>query len=137
MRQSAIEHEISNIGRNFINWLRSHDRGVLLGLLFSITPFPVASLLGTLIDLTNLVLVRTGRLRSGEARLISISLLIAIVNTILVSWLILAIYAFLSTRYSPLTGESIILHGLRYFPNPPKWFLDLVNWIFPTGLKYV
>lgn len=78
--QSAIEAEFSKWLRSGGNWLRTHDRGVLLSLLLSIPPFIPLPMLGLLLALINFWLYKSGRLPQTEGRLIKVTLMIAVLS---------------------------------------------------------
>ncbi len=94
MKQSAIEKELLTFLLNFRYWLRSHDRGVIIGVIMGFVPIVPITTIGLLLCLVNLYLLKSHRLDANESRLIKIGLFISTTNLIL--GFLLALYLFKS-----------------------------------------
>lgn len=86
MVDSALERAAASAAGALGRWVRSHDRFVVIGLLFSLLPLPPACFAGLLISLANAWLLRSGSLPLGEARSIRLALLLGTVNSALAVW---------------------------------------------------
>lgn len=80
MTQSAFEKEMDRAAATFSAWTRSHDRGVMLGLLLGGIPVPPINLAGLMLTSFNYYLLRVKKLDYREARLIRISALVAVIS---------------------------------------------------------
>jgi hypothetical protein len=80
---SAIEKEVYDKLIRLRYTLKSHDRGVLFGLLLSICPvFPVP-IFGFIISIVNYNLCKSGKLNFSNGRLIKLAVIFSFVNTII------------------------------------------------------
>ncbi len=116
--QSAFEKEILQLLLRFRSWLTSHDRAVLIGLLFAIPPIPPVPFIGFLLALFNYKLWKQHKLDGHEIGLIRISLVSSIISSaIAIVFLFLAVH--LITVSAVESGEvakrilDVILHYLR------------------------
>ena len=92
MKQSAIEKELLAYTLNLKYWLRSHDRGVIIAVLMGCIPILPITVIGFLLCLFNSHLLKKNKLELSEKRLIRVGLIIAMINIILGSLLILYIF---------------------------------------------
>ncbi|MDP9097333.1 MAG: hypothetical protein M3N26_12405 [Pseudomonadota bacterium] len=99
--------------------MHDHDRGVLLGVVFSIVPIPPVALTGLIISLFNLRLLARGALPPSERRLIHLSIIAATVSFVVGAALFAAI-------------GWIVLHALSIkLPAVWSWIHDLTPGLSP------
>ena len=96
MYRNALDHDIRVKLARLRTRFRSHDRGVLLGLVFSIVPIPPVAFVGLVIGLLNLRLLSRDALPPGERRLVRLSIAASVVSLVVgtalfvaVGWLVL------------------------------------------------
>jgi hypothetical protein len=80
MGQSALEKEVIAALLNFRAWLKSHDRGVLIGFAMGCVPIFPVTLIGFFVCIFNQYLLIRGVLGFYEKRLIKMGLLISVFN---------------------------------------------------------
>lgn len=119
MSHSALEIELLSLLHNLHAWLKKHDRGVLVGVLLSLIPFPPILALALLIGFFNYFLLSKSKLDVSEKRLISIGLLIAIANLFFSS---IAIYYLLHATMSIEWNEKFSI-----FRKIQEWYLNLFD----------
>lgn len=83
MTTSAIERELQNGFIRLRGFFKSHDRGVVLGLIFSCIPLPPLALIGFFISLLNLWIWKNHKLNYDEIKIIRPALMIAALNILL------------------------------------------------------
>jgi len=83
MTSSALEREFQHGLIRLRDFFKSHDRGVLLGLIFGCIPLPPLALIGFFISLLNLWLWKNHKLNYDEIRIIRPALMIATLNILL------------------------------------------------------
>lgn len=81
--KSAIEQSIEALLMNVRDGVRTHDRGVVFGLLLTCIPFLPVTCFGLFITCWNYILYKYGRLDITERRLISAAFYIGTFNIIL------------------------------------------------------
>lgn len=114
--QSAFEKEALLLLERFRRWLDSHDRVVLLGLLFAIPPLPPLPIVGLFLSLINYRLWKQHKLDTGEIGLIRLALIISTLSSAVAVGLMFLVVNFLNSSLSD--GPEIIsrfLDALRYF----------------------
>jgi len=83
MGRSVLEQEFARKTANLAARMRAHDRGVLLGVAFSLLPvFPLA-FLGLAIGMFNRAMHRAGRLSDYDDALARRGVMLALVNCVL------------------------------------------------------
>ena len=87
--KSAIEESIETLLSNIRAGFRTHDRGVVFGLLLSCVPFLPVTLLGLFITGWNYLLLRQGRLGDSERKLIIAAFYVGAGNTVVGTALLL------------------------------------------------
>lgn len=83
MTSSALEREFQHGMIRLRGFFKSHDRGVLLGLIFGCIPLPPLTLIGFFISLFNLWLWKNNKLNYDEIKIIRPALMIATLNILL------------------------------------------------------
>ena len=133
MAGSALEQAAINALASLGNWVREHDRFVVIGLLFSLLPLPPACFVGLLIALLNAWLLRTGALSGREAKAVRWSLLLGTVNSTIVVFGMV----WISTRANDM--DKLI--NLPFMPEIVNGllnqFADYFRWLFrlsPSGV---
>ena len=96
MKNNALEKEVIQLLHTLKSNLSYHDRGVILGLIFSCIPLFPISLFGLLISLLNLYLFKKNKLELGELKLIKLAILIGVINSIFSLLLFVYIYSLVS-----------------------------------------
>lgn len=105
--QSAFEKETLLLLERFRGWLASHDRVVLLGLLFSIPPLPPLPIVGLFLSLINYRLWKQHKLDVGEIGLIRLALIISTLSSAIAIGLVFLVVNFLNGTLSD--GPELIL----------------------------
>lgn len=114
--QSAFEKETLLLLERFRGWLTSHDRVVLLGLLFSIPPLPPLPIVGLFLSLINYRLWKQHKLEAAEIGLIRLALFFSILSSAVSVGLVLLVVNFLNGALSD--GREIfpaLWDTLRHF----------------------
>jgi hypothetical protein len=125
MSHSAIEIEFLKLIKNTRLWLKSHDRGVMFGVVLSSIPLPPISILGILVGMANLFLIETSRLNGYEKKLVWYGILIAIVNTILM--IILTFQFFQIAKSMDLKIiQSALDQQITILEKIAQWY---INWV--------
>lgn len=104
--QSAFEKETLLLLERLRGWLASHDRVVLLGLLFSIPPLPPLPMVGFLLSLINYRLWKQHKLDAGEIGLIRLALIISTLSSAVAVGLVFLVVNFLNGTLSD--GPEIV-----------------------------
>ena len=125
--KSAIEQEIIGLLVRFRYWLRSHDRGVILGLIFSIPPIPPVPLIGLSLSLFNYVLWKKGKLGSHEITLIRTSLLISLISFCLAFALVYLVISFVSNPETSNLVADFFSHQYERVRSLFMFFLSRKN----------
>ena len=81
MANSALERAATDAFRALQDWVREHDRFVVIGLLFSLVPLPPACFVGLVISLVNAWLLYAGKLPTKETRPVCWALLLGTANS--------------------------------------------------------
>lgn len=133
MAESALEKALSSGLSGAGDWIRNHDRFVVIGLLFSLLPLPPACFVGLLIGLANAVLLKTGALDAREAGIVKAACWLALVNSVLAG---LAMW-WVSNHVHSVAD----LAGLPFVPDFIARFvqhlLDYMQWLFGVPHKGV
>ena len=104
--QSAFEKATLLLLERLRGWLASHDRVVLLGLLFSIPPLPPLPMVGFLLSLINYRLWKQHKLDAGEIGLIRLALIISTLSSAVAVGLVFLVVNFLNGTLSD--GPEIV-----------------------------
>ena len=104
--QSAFEKETLLLLERLRGWLASHDRVVLLGLLFSIPPLPPLPMVGFFLSLINYRLWKQHKLDAGEIGLIRLALIISTLSSAVAVGLVFLVVNFLNGTLSD--GPEIV-----------------------------
>lgn len=124
--QSAFEKETLLLLQRLKGWLASHDRVVLLGLLFSIPPLPPLPIVGFFLSLINYRLWKQHKLDAGEIVLIRLALIFSILSSAIAIGLVMLVVNFLNN--SVAEGREVIpwlWDGLRHLFQSTKDHLPL------------
>ena len=114
--QSAFEKETLLVLERFRRWLASHDRVVLLGLLFSIPPLPPLPIVGLFLSLINYRLWKQHKLDAGEIGLIRLALVFSIVSSAVAVGLVVLVVNFLNGTLLDVPEIILrLLDALRHF----------------------
>lgn len=89
MSESAFERSLAEVIFALRESIRRHDRFVVMGLVFSLLPLPPACFVGLLLSVINAWLLGSGRLGRQEMKLVRLSLVFSIVNSVLAAALII------------------------------------------------
>jgi hypothetical protein len=103
---SALEQEILERAARLRGFIWRHDRGVILGILLCIAPFPPTVVAGLLVGCLNLQLLRRGRLGQNEAPTIWFGIGFGMVNLLVVTTIIVLILHYMR-RMAGSDGESL------------------------------
>lgn len=122
--QSAFEKETLLLLERFRGWLGSHDRVVLLGLLFSIPPLPPLPIVGFFLSLVNYRLWKQHKLEADEIVLIRLALFFSILSSAVSVGLVLLVVNFLNGALSD--GRAII---------PALW--DTLRHFFQSAIDHL
>ena len=87
--KSELEKFINQKIYQIRNILAFRDRAVVLGAILSFIPIPPACILGVIISLVNFLLLKINKLRKSEQKLILISLLVGIFNSIIGTYIMI------------------------------------------------
>ena len=87
--KSELEKFINQKIYQIRNILAFRDRAVVLGAILSFIPIPPACILGVMISLVNFLLLKINKLRKSEQKLILISLLVGIFNSIIGTYIMI------------------------------------------------
>ena len=87
--KSELEKFINQKIYQIRNILAFRDRAVVLGAILSFIPIPPACILGVIISLINFLLLKINKLRKSEQKLILISLLVGIFNSIIGTYIMI------------------------------------------------
>ena len=87
--KSELEKFINQKIYQIRNILAFRDRAVVLGAILSFIPIPPACILGVLISLVNFLLLKINKLRKSEQKLILISLLVGLFNSIIGTYIMI------------------------------------------------
>jgi hypothetical protein len=120
--QSALEKEIVQLLIQFRSRLASHDRGVLIGLLFAIPPIPPVPLLGLFISLFNYWLWKQHKLEAHEIGLIRWALVLSVISSALAVCLI-----FLIIHVASMAGSNDIIPAIIDIVK--GYFHRLMGWL--------
>jgi ethanolamine transporter EutH len=128
MAGSALEQAAINALASLGNWVREHDRFVVIGLLFSMFPLPPACFAGLLIAILNTWLLNTGALPQREAKAVRWSLLLGMLNSALVAYGMVWISThangmdkLVNLPFMPDIVNALLNHLADYF----RWLLQL------------
>ena len=87
--KSELEKFINQKIYQIRNILAFRDRAVVLGAILSFIPIPPACILGVIISLVNFLLLKINKLRKNEQKLILISLLVGLFNSIIGTYIMI------------------------------------------------
>jgi len=87
--KSELEKFINQKIYQIRNILAFRDRAVVLGAILSFIPIPPACILGVIISLVNFLLLKINKLRKSEQKLILISLLVGLFNSIIGTYIMI------------------------------------------------
>ena len=87
--KSELEKFINQKIYQIRNILAFRDRAVVLGAILSFIPIPPACILGVIISLINFLLLKINKLRKSEQKLILISLLVGLFNSIIGTYIMI------------------------------------------------
>ena len=87
--KSELEKFINQKVYQIRNILAFRDRAVVLGAILSFIPIPPACILGVIISLINFLLLKINKLRKSEQKLILISLLVGLFNSIIGTYIMI------------------------------------------------
>ena len=87
--KSELEKFINQKVYQIRNILAFRDRAVVLGAILSFIPIPPACILGVIISLVNFLLLKINKLRKNEQKLILISLLVGLFNSIIGTYIMI------------------------------------------------
>jgi|SaaInlStandDraft_1057018.scaffolds.fasta_scaffold105403_1 hypothetical protein len=87
--KSELEKFINQKVYQIRNILAFRDRAVVLGAILSFIPIPPACILGVIISLVNFLLLKINKLRKSEQKLILISLLVGLFNSIIGTYIMI------------------------------------------------
>ena len=100
---SEIERYLKNAAWRLRNAAFGRDRAVVLAAILSFVPIPPACFLGVLLSVANLFLLKTGKLRQSDSRLIWLSIIVGLLNSIIGAYLLMHLASdfliFLSNLY--------------------------------------
>ncbi len=82
-KPSALETALFEFSNILYSWLRSIDRAVAVAFLLSLVPIPPACWVGVLLSVANIILIKLKKIAANEAKIVYVSLLIGIINSIL------------------------------------------------------
>jgi hypothetical protein len=126
MEPSALEKELISFLYNFRSWLRSHDRGVLIGVVISCIPIPPITLVGLLVGCANHYFQKNGKLGVYENRIIKIGLVIGIVNLVIGLGIVFLLFKSASSiEWTSLL--SLAKEQISYFFDYVKSHLNILN----------
>ena len=117
--QSAFEKETLLLLQRLKGWLASHDRVVLLGLLFSIPPLPPLPIVGFFLSLINYRLWKQHKLDVGEIVLIRLALIFSILSSAVAIGLVMLVVNFLNNS---------VADGREAIP----WLWDVLRHLFQS-----
>lgn len=112
MPESAFERSLLEAIFALRVRIQRHDRFVVIGLLFSLLPFPPACFVGLFISSVNMWLLRVGRLGRQEESLVRIGLVFSVVNSLLAVALIVFGFRYLSGL--ELDGSNVSEYAMRW-----------------------
>jgi hypothetical protein len=128
MAGSALEQAFMNALTSLGQWVRGHDRFVVIGLLFSLLPLPPACFAGLLIALLNAWLLHTGALPDREAKPVRWSILLGALNS--------AVVVFAMVWISTHAHDMERLVNLPFVPEALNSLLnhlaDYFRWLFQS-----
>lgn len=117
--QSAFEKEIVHLMLRFRGWLASHDRAVLIGLVFAIPPVPPVPILGLLISLFNYRLWKQHKLENHEIGLIRWALVLSVISSILalaLVWIVIQVVTTVDAHaLAAKGGDTVVNYVQRLF----------------------
>ena len=87
--KSELEKFINQKIYQIRNILAFRDRAFVLGAILSFIPIPPACILGVIISLINFLLLKINKLRKSEQKLILISLLVGLFNSIIGTYIMI------------------------------------------------
>jgi len=86
---SALEKYLKSTVWRLRNSAFKRDRAVVLGAILSFVPIPPACFLGALLSIANLFLLKIGRLHQSESKLIWLSTVLGLLNSIIGAYLLM------------------------------------------------
>lgn len=125
MYRNVLEDDFRGKFAKLKSRLHGHDRGVLLGLVFSLVPIPPVALAGLVIGLLNHRLLTRGRLPESERQLVLFSLGAALVSFVVGAALFAAI------------GWLVLSVLSMKLPAVLSWLQDLANGSWPRPSRMV
>lgn len=124
MYRNALKDDFRVGLANLNTIMYGHDRGVLLGFIFSVVPIPPVALVGIVLGLLNLRLLARGTLPESERYLVRLSLVAALISFVAGAALFAAI-------------GWLVVHALSAkLPAALDWLQQLANgsWLKPGRL---
>ena len=86
---SEIEKYLKNVAWRLRNAAFGRDRAVVLAAILSFVPIPPACFLGVLLSVANLFLLKIGRLRQSDSKLIWLSIVVGLLNSIIGAYVLM------------------------------------------------
>ncbi|MDI9347590.1 MAG: hypothetical protein QM538_03720 [Methylacidiphilales bacterium] len=111
MERSPFEHSVSGISKQVGSFFRKHDAYLNIALLLCFVPIPLAGLLAFIIGVVGALYQAQNLFPTNERLYISVILFLAIVNTILFTYLyysyILSLVTFFKSLLMFLVPDSV------------------------------
>lgn len=110
---SEIEKYLKNAAWRLRNATFGRDRAVVLALILSFVPIPPACFLGVLLSFANLFLLKIGRLCQSDSKLIWISIVVGLLNSIIGAYLLMRLGSDFLTYLTQLYDRFVDILNLK------------------------